>query len=258
MRTIRLVWLAVMMALVGCGNDPGGPSAPAVAPLLSIIAGDVQTDTVMRQLPVQVAARLTDKLSGVPLAGRVVNWVVIEGGGTIFAAVTQTGSDGVARQPYTLGPIAGRQRLVARWLDPETGEPITLDTASAFAVPGRAAAAFIAPTSDTARGVVGARMTLSIEYGYTDAWGNRTWSGCADPDSVGWTWDTGDIIANTRGFIYTTNPNVTWYLLEPMPDGARRSAWFYFANSAATVRFQAYNTCLKTVAAATVVLLAQQ
>jgi hypothetical protein len=105
-------------------------------PQLVIVAGDRQTDTVGRTLAAQIQARLTDALNGAPLPGRIVNWIVVEGGGSVFAPVGQTGSDGVARQTWTLGMTVGKQKLVARWIDPETGATVTLDSALATALPG--------------------------------------------------------------------------------------------------------------------------
>jgi hypothetical protein len=125
--------LLFIVLLAACGTD--GTAPPAIIPELSIIAGNAQTDTIGKTLATQITAALTDKASGAPLAGRIVNWVVVEGGGQVFAAVVQTGADGMARQQWTLGMTPGSQKLVARWLNPDTGEPVTLDTAYATALP---------------------------------------------------------------------------------------------------------------------------
>jgi len=123
----------MLYALTACGSEATQP--PPIVPELSIVAGNLQIDTIGKTLPTQVAAMLRDKQTGAPLAGRIVNWVVINGGGSVFASVVQTGLDGMARQTWTLGMTPGGQTLVARWLNPDTGEPVTIDTAKATALP---------------------------------------------------------------------------------------------------------------------------
>lgn len=175
-------YVLVVLVLVGCGTDA---SAPAIVPELSIIAGDAQTDTVGKTLPQRITAALRDRQSGAPLAGRVVNWVVVEGGGGVFAGVVQTGADGLARQQWTLGTAPGNQKLVARWIDPDTGEPVTVDTARAMAVSG-VAASFLVNFSGS--NVLAVGDTGIIAYWYEDQFGNGT-TACTDrgsPDRVVW------------------------------------------------------------------------
>lgn len=194
------------VALAACGKDA---TQPVITPQLAFVAGDVQADTVMQTLPTQLQARLTDKASGVPLGGRVINWIVLEGGGTVFATVTQTGTDGIARQSWTLGPLAGNQRLVARWLDPQTGEPVTLDTARATAIPDVATQmTIVGPTS-----IQGHSFTIAIDF--ADQFGNRTWN-CRDkssPNAVTW-------------FVYNyLNDTVTAGAVQVLSDSTRLQAF---------------------------------
>jgi hypothetical protein len=162
--------------LAACGKDS---SSPRIQPLLSIVAGDGQVDTVGKTLPVQVGAKLTDALSGAPLSGRMLDWVAVDGG-SLFVPATQTGSDGIARNTFTLGPHAGTQRVVARYVDPETGAPVTLDTAQATAL--AAVAALLWANKDPgpyqpgiAHGIsVRGAELFSLYYGFLDGSGNRT------------------------------------------------------------------------------------
>ena len=162
--------------LAACGKDS---SSPRIQPLLNIVAGDGQVDTVGKTLPVQLGAQLTDALSGAPLPGRVLNWVAVDGG-SLFVPVTQTGSDGVARNTFTLGMRAGTQRVVARYVDPETGAPVTLDTAQATAL--AAVAALLWANKDPepyqpgiAHGInVRGAQLFSLYYGFLDGSGNST------------------------------------------------------------------------------------
>jgi hypothetical protein len=182
----------LMLAIAACGKDS---SSPQIQPELSIVAGDVQIDTVGKTLPTELGAKLTDKNSGLPLPGRVINWVVLEGGGQTFVSVSQTASDGVARNTWTLGTLAGGQKLVARWLDPETGDPVTLDTAIATAVPANAASIALPGATDTsvARSQLTNGSWILVEFRYVDQFGNRTWA-CSGPASpANWSWQYNSI-----------------------------------------------------------------
>lgn len=128
---MRFVPGLLFITVAACGET----TQPTIVPQLSIIAGNAQVDTIGKTLPTQIAAILRDRQSGAPLPGRIVNWVIVDGGGQVFAPVVQTGLDGVARQTWTLGMTPGGQTLVVRWLNPDTGEPVTFDTARATAVP---------------------------------------------------------------------------------------------------------------------------
>jgi hypothetical protein len=170
----------LMLAIAACGKDS---SSPQIQPELSIVAGDVQIDTVGKTLPTELGAKLTDKNSGLPLPGRVINWVVLEGGGQTFVSVSQTATDGVARNIWTLGTLAGGQKLVARWLDPETGESVTLDTATAMAVPERAAWIRLTPGFSNLNPERHVGDTVPMFVGYEDRFANV---GATCPGNVPW------------------------------------------------------------------------
>jgi hypothetical protein len=148
---------------------------------------------VGKTLPVQLGAKLTDANSGAPLSGRILNWAVVQGNGTLFVAVTQTGSDGVGRNSWTLGTVTGSQKVVARYIDPGTGTPVTLDTARATALV--AAATLLWANNDgpwphptgTAWNTppVHNGDTLRLYYGFKDQYGNLEAAACG---SVNWTW----------------------------------------------------------------------
>jgi hypothetical protein len=171
MKTLRLLWLAVMMAFA-CGGDSQGPR---IQPSLSFVSGDAQSDTVGKTLPIQLGARLTDAGTGQPVAGRILTWSTVDGG-SLFVTITQTGSDGIGRNSFTLDTHVGTQRVVARYIDPDTGEPVTLDTAVATAVAGRANVVWMNPEGTVTAG----KGTLSVYYGFWDSYFNETWA-CADP-----------------------------------------------------------------------------
>lgn len=176
-----------LLLLVACSKDS---AAPKLVPLLSFVEGNAQRDTVGRTLPVQLGAKLIDSASGAPLSGRVLNWVVVDGGGSVFAAITQTGSQGLARNAFTLGHGAGTQKVVARYIDPETGDPVTLDTAMAMATADVAAnfnADFGPNPNPAGTNVLAVGDTGLVVYSFKDQYANPT-DVCADgrPDRIVW------------------------------------------------------------------------
>lgn len=198
---MRLFSLVVLSFVLACSNS----EAPQpMIPQLQIAAGNNQTAAVGKELPSSVGALLSDKTTGTPLPGRVVNWLVVSGGGAVFAGATETGTNGVASQRWTLGGQIGEQRLVARWVDPETGQPFTIDTAKATAVADVAMefhAVFGGP-SNLAVNDVGI-----IEYWFEDDYGNTT-TLCLDagsPDRITWVSDDPSSLEVQAGVL--TRPN---------------------------------------------------
>ena len=119
--------LSLLVIAAGCGDQPAtgpeeGPrngSPPALR--LEIIAGQDQSAPAGSMLPAPLVVRVVDG-SGSPVAGRIVNFKVVEGGGTVFAGAAITNAEGVAQEWWTLGPVAGRNAVEARAVDPATGE----------------------------------------------------------------------------------------------------------------------------------------
>lgn len=144
-------WVAVLgAALVAAAcQDTGGPVQVALRPALEIVTGDGQVDTVARTLAAPIVARVRDSATGQPARGILVNWVVVAGGGQVFAGAVLTNDSGAARQVWTLGPAAGVQRLEARAMDPATGQPVTYAQVTATALPGPAASFALAVTDST-------------------------------------------------------------------------------------------------------------
>jgi hypothetical protein len=106
-RYVTVVGTAVILAAACTGDG----SSPQGAYQLSIAAGDAQTDTVGKTLPV-VYDVLVEDSAGAPVAGVVVAWSVTGGGGTITASSTTDGA-GIARATRTLGTVAGTQTAKA-------------------------------------------------------------------------------------------------------------------------------------------------
>lgn len=88
---------------------------------------------------VQVTVHVADANS-VAVSGQVVNFVVVSGGGRVFAGSALTSSAGDAKEIWTFGPAAGVQRLEARAVDQARGAPLLLASLDVTAQP---TAAFI-------------------------------------------------------------------------------------------------------------------
>ena len=173
MSTPRFASLLLLAAasLAACDRDPTVDPGPAYPPRGEVVSGDLQQDTVGDRLPQLISIRVTDQ-EGDPIAGQTVSFVVTAGGGSLFAATSQTSADGVASNQWTLGTVAGdTQRVEARMIDPESGQPVVLATFRAVGVPDApAAVTALPPVSRT--GGAGQTLADSLAVRVTDAFGN--------------------------------------------------------------------------------------
>jgi glucose/arabinose dehydrogenase len=138
-------WLAVLglVCLTGCGGGGGGtaapappaPPAPPPAPVPTALvahAAAAQAGTVNTAVALRPAARVTDA-AGRGVAGVVVDFTVVSGGGTVTGANPSTDADGVATVGgWTLGNTVGEQKLSAK----AVGLPEATFNAQAAAAPG--------------------------------------------------------------------------------------------------------------------------
>lgn len=179
-RLAPLLLFAAALLATAC-DSPSGESGPDWPPRGDAVTGDLQQDTVGDQLPQAITIRVVDE-DGDPIAGQAVTFTVTQGGGSLFAATSQTSADGVASNRWTLGLMAGdTQRVEARMVDPESGQAVVLATFRAVGVPDAPAAiAALPPESRT--GGAGEALADSLQARVTDAHGNPvpgaavTWS----------------------------------------------------------------------------------
>lgn len=119
-RTRTLLSLSIL-ALISCGD---GGTAPNVQPpasevsTLSRASGDGQTFAPGSTLPDSIGVRAADR-EGNPVSGVVVTWAVLTGEGDVRPTQSTTGTDGLARTAWTLGPHPGDNRVEARITDVE-------------------------------------------------------------------------------------------------------------------------------------------
>jgi hypothetical protein len=166
----RATLLALFAALASC-DSPTETDRPGAPARLDVVSGDLQTAEVGTELPQPLVVRVTDA-DGTPLAGQIVNFRVVSGGGSVFAGAAQTNADGMAQERWTLGNTArDTQRVEARAVDPVTGQALVFGT---FRAVGRAGApAGISPVGSAARtGSAGAALGEALQARVTDRFGN--------------------------------------------------------------------------------------
>ena len=85
--------------------------------VFKVVGGNSQTGATGEELPNVLVAKLTDA-NGNPRIGYVVNWVIVEGGGSVWAPATTTDDKGKTKNRWTLGPEPGTNVLEVRSMAP--------------------------------------------------------------------------------------------------------------------------------------------
>jgi hypothetical protein len=87
------------------------------------VSGDNQSAPPGTELPDPIVARVEDS-RGRAVNGQIVNFVVVSGGGSVFAGAAISGRDGIVQERWTIG-LTGVQRVEARAIDNATGAKLT-------------------------------------------------------------------------------------------------------------------------------------
>ena len=124
---LRPLLCLVFPVWVGSCGDPtaSGPVS------LSVISGDDQRGLPGQELAEPIVVQVTD--GDGPVEGVLINFVVVQGGGQVFAGAALTNSRGEARERWTLG-AEGENVVEARGVDQTTGEAIVYARITAHAV----------------------------------------------------------------------------------------------------------------------------
>jgi hypothetical protein len=184
---------ALLAAVLACADETG-PAPPGIPASMEIVGGDAQSGEVGTELPAPLVVRVRDS-AGTVVPNQIVNFRVTAGGGSVFAGVSLTNSAGLAQDRWTIGTsTADSQRVEARAVDNNTGQPLTFAVFAATALPGPPfAAAKVAGDSQTA--AMGLALPESLSVRIADRFGNPvpgvdvTWSvqrggGTVSPSSV--------------------------------------------------------------------------
>lgn len=147
------------------------PPTPGLTASLAILSGASQQAEVANELPQSVVVQAKDA-QDVPVPGQIINWVIVSGGGSVFAGTALTNDLGEARERWTLGTTAGEQALEARAVDPATGDPIVFTRITATADPGPSQTLTLSQSS--LRMKVGASVDLApLVESVKDQYGNE-------------------------------------------------------------------------------------
>lgn len=103
--------LPVLLAAACGGGDLVLPTEGAAAKI-AIVRGDEQGGPVGAVLPESLVVQVTDS-RGRPVQGQRVDFAVTSGGGSVAAASATTDGNGNAGTRWTLGPVAGPQKVMA-------------------------------------------------------------------------------------------------------------------------------------------------
>jgi hypothetical protein len=132
-----LLYLTISLWLGSCGEPTAhGPIS------LSVLSGADQRGLPGEELAEPIVVRVTDDQG--PVQGVLINFVVVAGGGQVFAGAALTNSRGEARERWTLGWV-GENVIEARGVDQTTGEAIVYARITAYAVPGPVATLTVYP-----------------------------------------------------------------------------------------------------------------
>ncbi|MBI5545269.1 MAG: Ig-like domain-containing protein, partial [Deltaproteobacteria bacterium] len=150
-------------------GDAGVPGDP-VPQRLEKVAGDLQSASVGTALPISPQVRVLDS-EGNPVPGFALSFQVEIGGGSVGSAKVVTDAQGLAASSFTLGTVAGENRLVvAPVLGALSGAPKTVS----FSALGFAAAAdhLEKEAGDLQSAMVGTRVLEDPQVRVVDSWGN--------------------------------------------------------------------------------------
>lgn len=137
--SMMILAVSMVLGLSGCGGGSSSDSnnnniatTNKVVAAVYIIDGNSQSAAVATELPNALVALIKNS-EGQPIAGQTVNFVVTSGGGTVFAPAATSDSSGYVRQRWTLGTVAGVQKVEVRAVD-SNGNAVVFETFLATAV----------------------------------------------------------------------------------------------------------------------------
>ncbi len=113
MRLLAGAGMAVSLLFAAACDDDDDDDNPFVPVVTTITLTSGSPQTVARNgtsTPLTVTVR---DQNGDPISGRVVNWAVATGGGTLASTSSTTNAQGVATMTYTAGATAGTATVTA-------------------------------------------------------------------------------------------------------------------------------------------------
>jgi hypothetical protein len=180
--------VSVVLTLAACGGDNLVLPSAGEPSLIEVVSGNLQVDTVGRQLPLPLVVRVTDP-EGREVEG--VEVVFVAPAGSLAPDDTvPTGPDGTASVQYTLPTASGQQTIEVR-AKPVVPTPSLTTTFTAVAEPENAVA-LVPGRGDKQQAEVQTTLAESLSVRAVDRFGNGvagvevTWSaadGTVSPES---------------------------------------------------------------------------
>jgi concanavalin A-like lectin/glucanase superfamily protein len=171
MPALRTACLSGLFAVLVAANSCTPPDVVGVRGTLvvRVVSGNGQSASAGSELRDPLVAQVLDQY-GTPVEGQIVNFHVTAGGGRVFGGAAITGDNGVVQERWTLGPVPGTpQRVEARAVDNNSGQPLIFAVFTATALSSELALAFTVEPASTA---AGANITPAVEVTAFDAEGN--------------------------------------------------------------------------------------
>ncbi|MCU0620346.1 MAG: hypothetical protein MUC69_02450 [Gemmatimonadales bacterium] len=106
-----LALVATMTTTTACDDDDDDVELPSTVYTITVESGADQTAVLGTALPDPIALQVLDE-QGDPVEIEVT-WAVQNGGGSLGAPSTTTGTDGRTSNSFTLGPVSGTQTIKA-------------------------------------------------------------------------------------------------------------------------------------------------
>ena len=188
-RGAPLAAVALLAALAACDGSTG--SGTRVPARMDVVSGNGQTADPGAELAQPLVVRVVDDKDR-PVRGQIVNFVVTEGGGSVFAGAALTNADGEARERWRLGTSPG-QTVEARAVDAATGQAVVFATFTAK-LTGEGVAFSASRAGPAGPGPLlalpGAAVADSLAVGVSDRYG-RPVAGVA----VAWAADNGAAVS---------------------------------------------------------------
>ncbi|MDZ4675191.1 MAG: hypothetical protein SGI84_12100, partial [Gemmatimonadota bacterium] len=128
-----LVGLGSSLLLASCGENPVALTSGDPTIALTIVSGNNQSGVVGRELPLPLVVKATNA-SGSVIANMTVDFKVTSGNGSMYVVATSTNTNGVARNYWTLGTVAGAAQTIQVRAILSNGTKQVLGTFSATAL----------------------------------------------------------------------------------------------------------------------------
>lgn len=156
-----------MLLLFACEHTSTSPRLDGLA--LDVVSGNGQTAIVGTQLA-PLIVKVTN--SGNPVAGQVLNFRVLAGGGSVYGGTEITDGHGIAQELWTLGTkAADSQKVEVRAVESSTGAEKVFGVFTATAVADRADSLF-AQSGDGQTATAGNAVAVPPTVKVSDKYGN--------------------------------------------------------------------------------------